>query len=556
MAAYLNESVGELAKQLTAGLVRFRKAYIDSAEALLRIVEPKLEYPYEFVVYRLTAYRPVKRRPIEPISGETLRRDLQRIILDLCDSFDLPVEAYGDRALDTEALSERFQISTKTVRRWRQRGLVARRLVFPDGRKRLAFLESSLHNFADRRKRQILRSVRFRQLSDHDRDFIIRRARRMVARTGCCLHDVSRRLARRTGRAVETIRYSIRRYDQENPQQAIFPSYAAPLDERAQEVIYRCFLQGVPVSVLARRYGRTRGSVYRAINEVRARQLVGRKIDCIYNPEFDLPGAEETILRPSPPAPAAAGIRPPRIPEDLPPYLKSLYELPLLVTAQERMLFRQYNYLKYQADQLRRRLDPECARSGELRRTERVLMQAEGVKNQIIRANLRLVVSIAKKHLNGPQSLFELISDGNLSLMKAVEKFDYSRGFKFSTYASWAIMKNFARSVPREKYLLDRYATGSEEVLELVGGMRGYDPRATSALELRESLDVVLAQLSPRERSIIVGHFGLDESLPILTLDQLSQKMGISKERVRQLERRAMEKLRTMLSPVRSDLMA
>ena len=60
-----------------------------------------------------------------------------------------------------------------------------------------------------------------------------------------------------------------------------------------------------------------------------------------------------------------------------------------------------------------------------------------------MRANLRLVVSIAKRYVNGPDRLFELISDGNMSLMRAVEKFDFARGSKFSTYASWAIMKNF-----------------------------------------------------------------------------------------------------------------
>ena len=64
------------------------------------------------------------------------------------------------------------------------------------------------------------------------------------------------------------------------------------------------------------------------------------------------------------------------------------------------------------------------------------------MKNQIIRSNLRLVVSIAKRHVGPSNNFFELVSDGNMSLIRAVEKFDYSRGNKFSTYASWAIMKN------------------------------------------------------------------------------------------------------------------
>src|SRR5262249_61919925 len=82
---------------------------------------------------------------------------------------------------------------------------------------------------------------------------------------------------------------------------------------------------------------------------------------------------------------------------------------------------------------------------------EKFQAEALAVKNQIIRANLRLVVSIAKKRVGPTNNFFELVSDGNMSLIRAVEKFDTSRGFKFSTYASWAIMKNFARTIREEK---------------------------------------------------------------------------------------------------------
>jgi len=556
MRPYQNKPVGELAKELTAGLLRLRKGYIDSAEALHRIIEPDLQYPYEFVVYRLTGYRPLRHRPLEPLIGRKLRADLQRLILDLCDSFDLPVGAYGEVAYDTQGLAEHFRVSTKTIQRWRQQGLIARRLVLPDGRKRVAFLASSVRAFAERRRSHMLRSARFSQMSEAERREIIRQAERMVARTGCCLYEVSKRLAARTGRAVETIRYTVRNHDREYPADAVFPRHSVPIDARAKEVIYRCFLHGVPVTSLAARYRRTRGSIYRIINEMRARQIMSRKLEYVYNPQFDLPGAEEIIFKegeqeqPKRPKPQT-----PRVPRDIPPYLRALYELPLLTAAEESGLFRKYNYLKYQADQLRQKTDLNHVRSGRLRRIEQLLVQADAIKNHIIRANLRLVVSIAKKHVSSSQNLYELISDGNLSLMRAVEKFDYSRGYKFSTYASWAIMKNFARSVPRARYVMDRFITGNENILDLAGAAAHYDPRATTPAELRESIQMVLAQLSPRERSIIVRHYGLDDSASPQTLDQMSKNLGISKERVRQIEQRAMQKLRTMLQPVRADLM-
>ena len=95
---------------------------------------------------------------------------------------------------------------------------------------------------------------------------------------------------------------------------------------------------------------------------------------------------------------------------------------------------------------------------------ERLYDEAVSTKNQIIRANLRLVVSIAKRHVGPTQNFFELVSDGNMSLMRAVEKFDYARGNKFSTYASWAIMKNFARTIPDEHRHHDRFRTSHAEM--------------------------------------------------------------------------------------------
>ena len=166
------------------------------------------------------------------------------------------------------------------------------------------------------------------------------------------------------------------------------------------------------------------------------------------------------------------------------------------------------------------------------------------------------MVSIAKKHVGRAQDLFELISDGNVSLLRAVEKFDYSRGNRFSTYASWAIIRGFARSVPQEQFLLDRFGTGNEDVLDVAAGLRTYDPNEFNLGELRESIDVVLAQLSPRERAILIDHYGLDKERDAQTLEQLGKNMGISKERVRQIEIAALKKLRKILYPKQADLLS
>src|SRR5262249_8064938 len=134
-----------------------------------------------------------------------------------------------------------------------------------------------------------------------------------------------------------------------------------------------------------------------------------------------------------------------RAPKDVPPELASLYEVPLLNKEQEQHLFRKMNFLKYKASQLRRRIhkegddielvDPTKVRIHDLNRIEELQKQANEVKDQLINANMRLVVSIAKRHSGHAENFFELLSDGNMSLIRAVEKFDFGRGFKFSTYA-------------------------------------------------------------------------------------------------------------------------
>lgn len=548
MTAYLNESMSELAADLSAGLKRLRKGYVDAAEALLKTIDISREYPYEFVVFRLTGYRPGGGGvPKGAMSGESLRADLLRLMLAVCDSTATHVSDYAEPVHDTSSLAGRFHVSTKTIQRWRRRGLPARRLVFADGKRRVAFLESSVQWFTRDRQHQIQRSMKFSQMSSAERDDIIRRAKRMASATHCRLSDVVKRLAARTGRAMETIRYTIRKHDTEHPEMAIFPYLTAPLGDEEKELIYRRFLRGVPVPLLAKRYRRTRGSIYRIINEMRARQLLKRPILYVDNPEFHDPAKADAILGESAPPVLPSSAQKP--PAELPPYLRALYTVPLLSHEREREMFRRYNCLKYKADTLRRQIDVNHIRTSQLKQIEALLLRGNAVKNQIIRANLRLVVSIAKKHVGGAQTLFELISDGNVSLMRAVEKFDYARGFRFSTYGSWAIMRNFARSVPRERYQLDRFATGNDEILDIAAGLRTYDPNEINLSELRESIDVVLAQLTPTERSIVIDHYGLGDDGETKTLEQLASRLGLSKERVRQIEIAAFRKVRELMHP-------
>ena len=286
MQKYTVKPMEELAAELTAGLARLRKGYVDSAEALIRIIDPAGEYPYEFVVYRLTGFRMGAKNVVsEPIGGRVLRAELARLMLDLCDSLDIHASEYAEPAYDIAALAKRYSVSTKTIQRWRGSGLPAWRLVLSDGTKRLAFLESSVEWFIQTRGRQkIGTSSRFSQMTAWERSDILRRARRMAGFTRCT-PERSRpphRFPHRPGRRDHPLHHPPPRPGR-IPTRPIFPNMTGPLARQERASIYHAFLGGVPASQLARQYRRTRGSIYRIVNEMRAGELLSRKITYVYN---------------------------------------------------------------------------------------------------------------------------------------------------------------------------------------------------------------------------------------------------------------------------------
>ena len=523
---------------------------VQRAESLLDEIESDRTYTYEYLCFRITDYRPDVSHPVQ-ISGQDANHDLCLFVEDVSDAAAIPVELAGEPVLTVEELSRLFNVSSKTISRWRRHGLVSRRFVF-DGRKRIGFLQSSVDRFVARNHDRVSRGARFRQLTDNERNEIIDRARRM-ARAGGGSSEVSRRIARHMNRSIETIRYTLKHFDRDHPGLAVFPHRTGPLTEEIKQRIYQQHRRGTSVDALAKRNGRTKTSIYRIINEMRAQRIEQLPLDYIPNPSFDESGIEKEILGPMPDADKTP--RKSRPPAGLPPYLASLYEVPLLTREQEQHTFRKFNYLKHAACKLRQKLDPTRAKSSLMDKVERLYDQAVETKNKIIQSNLRLVVSIAKRHVSTNEEFFELVSDGNMSLIRAAEKFDYSRGNKFSTYASWAIMKNYARTIPDAFKHRDRFRTSHDEMFASTQEHRQDQYQLEAAQQNREhQVDVILSRLDQREQKIIISRFGLDYSQEPQTLKEVGAEIGVTKERVRQIEARALYKLRIVAHEERIDM--
>ena len=535
-------------RELTDQQVRFapparRQEQVARAERLLGEVEPARVYPYQYVCFRLTDYRPDAHVDLLLAGGE-LKHDLALFVKRVERSLPpMPVELAAEPMLTLDEVSRQFNVSTKTVSRWRMQGLVARRVI-RDGRKQLGFPKSAVEGFATAHRDQVERGARFSHLTEAEKDEIVSTARRLAAEGGC-LTEVSREIANRLGRSAEAVRYTIKNFDRDHPERAVFPTLTGPLDAASKTRIFTAYQEGDSVQLIAKRFGRTASSMYRVINEVRAERLVREPISYIYNAEFDDPAMVAEILGPMPNEEDFFGkVKSMRPPKDVEPHMAYLYERPLLSREQEAHMFRKMNYIKHVLARLQERIGDGPVRVPDLERIEELQSEIKAVRDLLIECNQRLVHNLATKHLNPGQNLDELKSDANVSVMRAVEKFDYGRGFKFSTYATWAIMKNFARSIPDENTRRSRYLTGTDELFDGKADIRTDEQEVlTAASQARDRVNRLLDYLDPRTREVIRMRTGLDGSEE-MTLEQIGQHFGITKERVRQINVRGMKQLR------------
>ena len=314
----------------------------------------------------------------------------------------------------------------------------------------------------------------------------------------------------------------------------------------------------IATATKARRTARPASRFPRAVAERSALQarreaFFARVID--YIPCRGFLKADAERLATVPPADAAVPLErtdaePPRG-EGLTPYLASLYQTRLLTKDEEQFYFRRMNWLKFRAASERGRLDRHRATVRQMDRVDGLLTEAETVKAVLITSNLRLVVSIAKKFVDSSWTFEELVSEGNVALMRAVEKFNFALGNRFSTYATYAVQRHFFRLSQRGRRLRARFVSDDAALAsQAVEPPAAVQPSTAQIDSLKTLFAGFLQELEPRERRIVVARFGFDGKAP-RTFRELGAQMGVCKERIRQIQGRAMEKLKSMAAEAR-----
>lgn len=226
----------------------------------------------------------------------------------------------------------------------------------------------------------------------------------------------------------------------------------------------------------------------------------------------------------------------------------------ILTGAEERVLFHQFNYARYRVWKLQQEIWARPDRTPMPEQADEILAwhrRAERIREQIAETNLALVLAMAKRTRMSEVDFADLVSEGNMALLRAVDKFDAGRGFKFSTYACRAILKAFSRQGMKLSKYRQRFPTDFDPKLEKSNYLetKRADFEKDAADEVRRIVTDNRAELSEVERTVIEHRFGLEtggHEKP-MTLEQVGQIIGVTKERVRQIQNKAMEKIKAEL---------
>jgi len=447
-------ALGDLTRQLLFAPPDKRIKQVRRAELLHDEIDPASGYPLDFLSYRITAYRS-ESQDTTLLFGQAILPDLRLMIDVLSRSVGMPIT--DDEPVEsTQDLAQRLNVSTKTISRWRKLGLRWRWIAQPNNpRPQIGFTRLAVDRFQAQQKHRVQRASRFTHLDPLLRQTLIKRAKRLARARPVSMNQVAKHLAKRVGRALETIRLILEHHDAQHPQDKIFVQHSAPLDAHQRRLIARAYQMGVPVGRLAQRFNRSIPTIYRAVHQQRATTLCRLPINYTTSPIFLRDDADQVLLRPQPNPkhePVASIAKPSQLAllQDLPLPLQPLYRGPSLDQQTQQSLLIRYNYLKFKADHQRSQINPSQPRVADLDQIETWLKQAADIRQRLAASSMVGVLSVARKHLvqhpdRSAAQLVELLEIGHTVAFQAIEGFDPWQGRDFDTYLTWQLMRRFVQ---------------------------------------------------------------------------------------------------------------
>ena len=583
MSTIHSEMLASLLKQAKYTPEAKKLEQLDACEHLLRIISPGKQYPFEFVRTTITGYHPEgtsrKNEEIESelLTYDILLNDLVCYAEQLSKLINTPAEKLNFKFETVESLANKFNVSSKTVRRWRAKGLSGRYLKFEDGKQKLVFTEKMVEYFIQENEEQVKRGTQFTRSTEQVKALITARLEKWADRYPDFRQEAIRRTARKFNRSIEMVRSLLVQAENSGLITGFKKRSAKITGELAANILQE-HQKGLTVPQLAEKFGRPHNLIKQVISSHIVKELKAAPISYMDSPEFTKPESYQKISdeynifkqQVSAPTPDKNTNNTNQTTEvDMPKgvinllevYHKDLSRHETLSAEDERSLFRMYNFLKFKAEQIRLELDEEFPDSQAIQEIAQNMKEARKLKNKLIRHNLRLVVSTARKHAKDDIEMSEYISEGNMILMKAVEKFDYSKGNKFSTYATWAIIKRFATLKAVMAKRAEQVVFVADEILDLAHEIR-MQPDSITAVEQanKDIFKVMNETLDQREKQIICDHYGFGiekntEHQKPQSLRQIAELLNLSKERVRQIELQALKKLRGVMSPEQFDFL-
>ncbi len=225
-------------------------------------------------------------------------------------------------------------------------------------------------------------------------------------------------------------------------------------------------------------------------------------------------------------------------------FVAGFVSLPLLTAAEEKALFAWMNFARFRAETLRRRGAADTAFRTRAARIRQDLARAHRLRNRIVASNLRLVVSLAKNLSRSVDQQADLIGEGVVPLIRAVELFDISLGNRFSTYATWAVRNQMLRSLRKAKVSAAGVAQAPEGLLDSLPVRDSESCVAPGTLSAAAHVERMLCGLPDRDQRVLCARFGLAGEPAGQSLADVARRVGLSKERVRQIVLKSLEELR------------